>query len=156
MDTLAAGALLRDVARLHIQSQREQVACCGGTTATQCQILTELGQYGPMTLAELSHRVGLDKSWTSRAVDVLVEAGLLIKEAGAPDRRTIRITFSPTGMARYTDLKDTLNAQAERVLGRIPANEQANVYHALKLLQEALRAEAAGTNEQPNEREHQA
>jgi DNA-binding MarR family transcriptional regulator len=109
-----------------------------------------------MTLAELSRRVGLDKSWTSRTVDVLVEAGLLIKEAGTPDHRTIRITFSPAGMARYTDLKDTLNAQAERVLGRIPAHEQANVYHALKLLQEALWAETAGASAQPNERGHQA
>lgn len=156
MDTLTAGALLRDVARLHIQAQREQVTCCGGTTATQCQILTELGQHGPMTLAELSRRVGLDKSWTSRAVDALVEAGLLLKEAGIQDRRTIRIIFSPAGMARYTDLKNTLNAQAERVLGRIPANEQANVYHALKLLQEALWAETAGADEQPNESENQA
>src|SRR6266536_5489768 len=38
------GALLREVARLHVQLQRNCVAYCGGTTSTQCTVLTELGR----------------------------------------------------------------------------------------------------------------
>ncbi len=41
MKTLVAGALLREVARLHAQMQREQLTCCQGTTSTQCLVLTE-------------------------------------------------------------------------------------------------------------------
>src|SRR6266704_3432054 len=47
MDTPTAGILLREVARLHAHSQRELVACCNGTTSTQCLILTEVGATAP-------------------------------------------------------------------------------------------------------------
>ena len=114
MDTSTAGALLRDVARLHAHAQREQVACCNGTTATQCQILTEVGRHGPLTLAALGRRLSLDKGWLSRAVETLVQEGLLTKQAGDNDRRTIRIALSPAGERRYQHLNETLNAHAER------------------------------------------
>ena len=82
MDTPTAGVLLREVARLHAHSQREQVACCNGTTSTQCLILTEVGRNGPMTLADLGRRTSLDKGWLSRAVETLVQEGLLTKALG--------------------------------------------------------------------------
>ena len=145
MDTLLAGTLLREVARLHVHVQREQVACCQGTTSTQCLILTEVGRNGPMTLAELGRRLSLDKGWLSRAVEALVQAGLLTKELGADDRRTIRIAFSPAGETRYQQLNETLNAQAEQVMSRIPVTEREPVTHALTLLHQALQAEAAET-----------
>lgn len=145
MDTLLAGTLLREVARLHVHSQREQVACCNGTTSTQCLILTEVGHNGPMTLADLGRRTSLDKGWLSRAVETLVQEGLLTKELGADDRRTIRIGFSSAGETRYQQLNETLNAQAERVMSRIPMAEREPVTHALTLLHQALQAEAAET-----------
>lgn len=147
MNTLATGALLRDVARLHVQVQREQVACCQGTTSTQCLILTELGRSGPLTLADLGRHLGLDKGWLSRAVDTLAQEGLLTKQPGELDHRTIAITLSPEGEARYQQLNATLNAQAERVMGRIPPQERQGVYAALELLHRALLAEAADTTE---------
>jgi MFS family permease len=70
----STGALLREVARLHAHLQRTSVACCAGTTVTQCTVLTELGRSGQVPLAELSRRIGFDKSWTSRAVEHLVLA----------------------------------------------------------------------------------
>src|SRR5712691_1092906 len=60
MDTPTAGVLLREVARLHAHSQREQVACCHETTSTQCLILTEVGRNGPLTLADLGRRTSLE------------------------------------------------------------------------------------------------
>ena len=85
----STGALLREVARLHVQLQRTCVAYCGGTTTTQCTVLTELGRSGPVTLAELSRRIGFDKSWTSRAVENLVQEGLVEKVVNRQDRRSI-------------------------------------------------------------------
>ena len=145
MDTLLAGTLLREVARLHAHVQREQVACCHGTTSTQCLILTEVGRNGPMTLADLGRRLSLDKGWLSRAVETLVQEGLLTKELGAEDRSTIRIAFSPEGETRYQQLNETLNAQAERVMSRLPIAERELVTHTLTLLYQALQAEAAET-----------
>jgi len=143
MNNEAAGALLRDVARLHGQVQRENVACCGGTTPTQCTLLTELGRNGPTTLAELSRRVGLDKSWTSRAVDGLVDEGLLTKAVNPHDRRTITIALSAMGNVRYAELNQTLNHLSERMMRHIPIEQQANVANALQLLLQALEAEVA-------------
>jgi DNA-binding MarR family transcriptional regulator len=145
MDTPTAGILLREVARLHVQSQREQIACCNGTTSTQCLILTEVGRNGPMTLADLGRRTSLDKGWLSRAVETLVQQGLLTKALGDSDRRTIRIALSPAGQTRFQQLNETLNAHAQRVMARIPVAEREQVAHALDRLYQALQAEAAET-----------
>jgi DNA-binding MarR family transcriptional regulator len=145
MDTPTAGVLLREVARLHAHAQREQVACCNGTTSTQCLILTEVGRYGSLTLAELGRRLSLDKGWLSRAVEMLVQEGLLTKELGNTDRRTIQIALSPAGETRFQQLNETLDAHAERVMARIPMEEREQVTHALARLYQALQAEAAET-----------
>lgn len=118
--SLSTGALLREVARLHTHLQRLCVPCCEGTTVTQCTVLTELSRGGSMTLAHLSRRIGLDKSWTSRAVEQLVQERLVEKAPGGEDRRTVQLSLSGTGVARVQALDQTLNALAEQALERIP------------------------------------
>ncbi len=135
---LSTWALLREVARLHVQLQRQCVAACCGTTTTQCTVLTELGRSGPVTLAELSRRIGFDKSWTSRAVEHLAQEGLVEKAASQEDRRTVRLTLSPAGTARLAELNQTLDALAGRTFEHIPAEQHVVVRTALELLQEAL------------------
>lgn len=136
--SLSTGALLRDVARLHTQLQRLCVSCCEGTTVTQCTLLTELSRGGPMTLARLSRRIGLDKSWTSRAVEQLVQEGLVEKVPGGEDRRTVQLSLSRAGVARVQALDQTLNALAGQALERIPAEQHASIHQGLALLQRAL------------------
>src|SRR5438045_5592632 len=109
----STGALLREVARIHTYLQRENVAHCGGTTVTQCTVLTELGRSGPVQLAELSRRVGFDKSWTSRAVEHLVQDGLIEKVSSEADRRMVRLSLTPLGEQRVHDLNCTLTGLAE-------------------------------------------
>ena len=137
----STGALLREVARLHTHLQRTNVACCAGTTVTQCTVLTELGRSGPGPLAELSRRIGFDKSWTSRAVDHLVQDGLLEKVPSQSDHRMVRISLSAVGEQRLRDLHGTLNGLSERVMERIPASEHEGVERSLTLLLAALQAE---------------
>ncbi|HET8844468.1 MAG TPA: MarR family transcriptional regulator [Ktedonobacteraceae bacterium] len=144
---LSTGALLRDVARLHTQLQRLCVSCCEGTTVTQCTVLTELSRGGSMTLAQLSRRVGLDKSWTSRAVEQLVQEGLVAKVPGGEDRRTVQLSLSSAGIARVQALDLTLNGLAEQAFERIPVEHHPSLRQGLTLLQQALSElteEAAG------------
>ena len=148
MDNLALGSLLREVARLHSQLQREQVACCG-TTATQCSVLAELGHNGPMTLADLGRRLGLDKGWLSRMVEALTQEGLLTKESGLEDRRTVRIALSPSGQIRYQELNQSLNSLSERIMERIAPTDKPTIQRALDLLQQALIAERTATTDIP-------
>jgi DNA-binding MarR family transcriptional regulator len=135
---LSTGALLRDVARLHTHLQRLCVSCCEGTTVTQCTVLTELSRGGPMTLAQLSRRIGLDKSWTSRAVEQLSQERLVEKVPGGEDRRTVQLSLSSAGAARVQALDQTLNALADQALERIPAERHASIRQGLALLQQAL------------------
>jgi DNA-binding MarR family transcriptional regulator len=134
----STGALLREVARLHVQLQRNCVAYCGGTTSTQCTVLTELGRSGPVTLATLSRRIGFDKSWTSRAVESLAQEGLVEKVGSTEDRRTVRLSLSPAGEARLADLNHTLNALADQAFEYIPVEHHTTVRASLELLQQAL------------------
>jgi DNA-binding MarR family transcriptional regulator len=137
----STGALLREVARLHTHLQRTNVACCAGTTVTQCTVLTELGRSGPVPLAELSRRIGFDKSWTSRAVEHLVQDGLIEKVSSQSDHRMVRISLSAVGEQRLRDLNGTLGALSERVMERIPASEHEGVERSLTLLLAALQTE---------------
>ncbi|HEY1012459.1 MAG TPA: MarR family winged helix-turn-helix transcriptional regulator [Herpetosiphonaceae bacterium] len=140
MDLPTAGATLRQIARLHLQLQRTSVACCDGTTQTECVLLTEVGRLAPATLADLSRQTGLDKSWVSRAVEALVKDGLLDKQPGVADQRTIQITLTPAGEIRLAELHGVLNGLAAQVLAHIPADKHALVAEALALLEQAHQA----------------
>jgi DNA-binding MarR family transcriptional regulator len=143
------GGLLREVARLYVQIQREDLACCNGTTVTQCLILTEIARSGGISLADLSRKVGLDKSWTSRAVEALANDGLLAKATGAEDRRTILITLTTAGEKRWAEINGLINRQASNITDFIPANDQPGVQKALELLQVALKKYADQIAAQP-------
>jgi DNA-binding MarR family transcriptional regulator len=135
-------ALLREVARLHVRAQRATLACDGASTTT-CTILTELGREPSMTLAQLARRLRLDKGWTSRAVDQLVDRGLVEKVGSDSDRRTIEISLTRAGQAEHRRLERILNGQVTRVIGRIPSAQRSTVERALALLHEAYLVELA-------------
>lgn len=134
------GALLREVARLHVRAQREQVACCG-TTVAQCHVLTELGRHNPLAMTVLVRRLGLDKGWISRAVAALVEEGLLVRARDGADGRVVVVQLTRAGQKRVRELNRTLDRQAARVLGRISRSDRAQVHRALELVRRALRQE---------------
>jgi DNA-binding MarR family transcriptional regulator len=135
-------ALLREVARLHVRAQRATLAC-EGASGTACTILTELGRAPSMTLAQLARRLRLDKGWTSRAVDQLVDARLVAKAAGDGDRRTIALSLTRAGRAEHRRIEALLNDQVTRVVGRVPAAQRATVMRALAALHDAYLAELA-------------
>ena len=137
---LSTSTLLREVARLPVRAQR-QTAACRDVGITQCTILTELGRAPSMTLAELSRRLRLDKGWTSRAVDQLVEQGLVEKTGDDADRRVVALSLTASGAAQHRRLEATLDAQVKRVIARVPSSERSGVTRALRLLLNAYLAE---------------
>jgi DNA-binding MarR family transcriptional regulator len=137
-----AGALLREVARLHVRAQRELVQCCD-TTVAQCHILTELQRTGPLPITELGRRLALHKGWISRGVASLVDEGLLTRSSGQEDGRVVVVALSASGARRVQELNRRLDAQVGRVLTRIPSPERRQVASALRLLRDALHEELA-------------
>jgi DNA-binding MarR family transcriptional regulator len=134
--------LLREVARMYTRAQRVVADCCR-TTNTQCHLLTELARTGPLPLSELGTRVSLEKSWVSRAVEAMVERGLVTKEPNPLDARSWLVTLTDEGVRTVDDLNQTLDAHAEQLLGSLSTRERAAVESSLLLLMKALREDTA-------------
>ena len=133
-----SGALLREVARMYTRAQRVVADCCR-TTSTQCHLLTELARTGPLPLSELGTRVSLEKSWVSRAVEAMVERGLVTKEPNPSDARSWLVTLTDEGVRTVNELNQTLDSHAEQLLGSLNTRERAAVENSLLLLMKALR-----------------
>lgn len=139
-----AGSLLREVTRLYSRAQRVVADCCR-TTSTQCHLLTELQRSGPLPLSELGTRTSLEKSWVSRAVDAMVERGLVTKQPNPDDARSWLVTLSAEGERTVAELNHTLDEHAGQLLASLNERERAAVEHSLLLLLKALREDVAAT-----------
>jgi DNA-binding MarR family transcriptional regulator len=145
-DLEISGDLLREVTRLYVRAQRSAANCCA-TTATQCQVITELASTGPIALGELGRRLCLEKSWIGRAVDTLVADALAVKRPNPADSRSWLVSLTAAGQRRHKALNDQLVDHAKRVMGKLSAKERATVNRSLGLLLRALRDDAGLTTE---------
>lgn len=139
--TPAAGTLLREVTRLYVRAQRNAADCCG-TSPTQAQVITELGRTGAVPMNELGKRLCLEKSWVSRAIDGLVEEGLVDKITNPADSRSWLVNLTAAGRTRLKALNAQIEAHAERVLQLIAVDQRARVNDALQAVLHALRVDA--------------
>jgi DNA-binding MarR family transcriptional regulator len=135
-----AGELLREVALLYTRAQRVVADCCG-TTGTQCHLLVELGRSGPLPVLELGQRLGLEKSWVSRAVDGMAARGLVTKEPNPQDARSWLVTLTADGQDRLRELNQTLDTHAQRLLQSLSERDRAHVEKSLLLILKALRTQ---------------
>ncbi len=140
----STGELLREVTRLYVRAQRAAADCCG-TSPTQCQVITELGRTGPIALGELGRRLCLEKSWMSRAIDGLVEEGLVAKAPNPADARSWLVKLTSAGQRRLKALEEQIDGHAGRITERIPASHRAKLHQSLSLLLTALREDAGLT-----------
>jgi len=136
------GALLREVTRMVARAQRVVADCCR-TTNTQCHLLMELARSGPLSQSDLGTRVLLEKSWVSRAVEAMVERGLVTKEPDPADARIWVVTLSDKGKRTVRELDRALDAHAEHLLGSLDDDERCAVEDALALLMKLLREDPA-------------
>ena len=141
-DIAPVGSLLREVARLHVALQQERIAGCG-VTPTQCRLLTALGHDGPLSLAALGRRVGLDKGWVSRAAVLLERRGLVARSGAADDRRLVLLQLTAAGERQYRALDEQLGHLAGQVIAHIHEGDRVAVRTALERLHRALAAEAS-------------
>ena len=133
----ASRSLLREVARMYTRAQRVVADCCR-TTNTQCLLLTELGRWGSLPLTELGTRVSLEKSWVSRAVESMVERGLVVKKANPEDARSWLVVLTEEGVKTVNQLNTTLDEHAAQLLSSLTPRERAAVENSLLLLMKAL------------------
>jgi DNA-binding MarR family transcriptional regulator len=107
---LAVGRLAR---RLRQQTQ-------GGITASQFSALSSIAHYGPITLGQLAAVERLRPPSVTRMVSTLEDAGLVLRQADADDRRVCRVETTPLGrdlLERTRTRKDAYLATRLATLG---------------------------------------
>ena len=114
-----------------------QSSCCG-LTLSQCHALVEIGQASPLSLSDLSQRLGIDKSTTSRVVDTLVVGGMVERVPQPEDRRSVVLSLTTTGKENLSRIEGEMDRLFGIVLASIPVEKRAQVLETLTLLLENL------------------
>lgn len=100
---------------------------------TDWRVMFNIGQFGPLTAADICQRSGLEKTKVSRAIVRLEARGWLGRHSVEGDRRRHDLALTPAGAHAFAELRDLaadFNAALEAVIGA----------EALPLLLSQLRA----------------
>ena len=104
----------------------------------RCEILCAIGSQGTLPQTEIGSRLGLEKSWVSRAVDRLEKEGYVKRSKCCEDARVFDVSLTTEGKKKYEALDDALNSHAEDIMSRLPESEREGVRKALALLADAI------------------
>jgi DNA-binding MarR family transcriptional regulator len=118
----------------------EQTDCCGVTVA-QCHVLLELDGLRSVNLKALADRLELDKSTLSRAIDSLVELGLVARKEDPENRRQQILSLSKAGERRVADIHRRCDAYYRQMLGRVPTVDLLAIMQGIEGLAEAMLAQ---------------
>src|SRR5215203_6540295 len=92
-DAEALQEAVADLVRIYQFRDRDRI-CCHDISVTQCYALETLIEHGPIRLRELTDRLFLDKSTTSRVVQALVKKGYVEQQTDPTDGRATTLSAS--------------------------------------------------------------
>jgi DNA-binding MarR family transcriptional regulator len=107
-------------------------------TSTQRLALFEAAIGGPLRLSELAERMGITAPTASRAVDGLVDLGLVERLPDPADRRAVRIDLTSSGRTDVEGRKARAAAALQPAAGALSAQDRAQLAVLLRRLADAL------------------
>ena len=107
-------------------------------TSTQRLLLFELVDAGPLRLGPLAERVGATDPTTSRAVDGLVDAGLVVRRPDPVDRRAVLHEVTARGRALSRARRAEVEAVLDKAVARFTPVERRRLVDLLARLNEEL------------------
>src|SRR5262249_45074056 len=132
---------------LETESRRlaREAASRVGVTATQLNVLKLLEEIGELSLSELSKRLAAQNSTVTGIVDRMVQAGLVLREQSADDRRGGRIqpTHRRKLVAQQAEgpprglLKNALAALRDKEKGELARSLQKGAPHVARQVEKA-------------------
>lgn len=103
-----------------------------GVTPAQAEILTVLGERGPISLRTLGELIVCEVGSPSRAVDLLVTRGWVERMPSSRDRRSVELSLSESGRALLPRVR-TATVQIDEMLEeRIGSRDAARLLEALQ------------------------
>ncbi|EEG75986.1 MarR family winged helix-turn-helix transcriptional regulator [Dethiobacter alkaliphilus] len=113
-------------------------ASCCGISASQWQVIWEIGSAGEISLNEVAALLNLDSSTMSRAINNLAAQDVVQRQTDPVDRRYVKIHLTPKGMDFYRRMEEMIERYYGTVLYSIPADKRNQVTESLELLLKAL------------------
>lgn len=105
-------------------------------TYQQLVALRHLSRSGPMTMSELTERIGVTRGAMTGLVDRLEEAGLVARRHGAEDRRVIFLDVTPHGGDVLAAMQASWQAETRQWIRKLDPGERALVSQVLGRLLE--------------------
>ena len=125
----------------NLEKMNRSDCCQCSVTTSQCFLVVEIGRNPGICVKDLANVLKLDKSAVSRAVEELVQKGFVIREPSKADRRSVVLTLTEEGEARFNKIENDMYEKFKKVFARIPKDKQEQVLEALQIYNEACEKE---------------
>ncbi len=135
-DAQALQAAVADLVRVYQFRDRDRI-CCHDISVTQCYALETLVEHGPMRLGDLSERLFLDKSTTSRVVRALVKKGYVGQHADPEDGRATALRATGAGRNLCVRINNDLVEQQKELLADLEPEVRGRVVDVIRRLAQA-------------------
>jgi DNA-binding MarR family transcriptional regulator len=138
-DAEALQAAVAELVRVYQFRDRDRI-CCHDISVTQCHALEALVEAGPMRLTELTDRLFLDKSTTSRVIRALVNKGYVAQQRDARDGRATTLRATRAGRALCARITVDLVEQQKALIADLDPDVRAGVVDVIRRLARAADA----------------
>lgn len=135
-DAQALQTAVADLVRVYQFRDRDRI-CCHDISVTQCHALETLVEHGPLRLGDLTQRLFLDKSTTSRVIRTLVKKGYVKQHTDASDGRATALSATRTGRNLCARITEDLVDQQIELLADLDPDVRAGVVNVIRRLAQA-------------------
>lgn len=126
----------------NLENMNQSDCCQCNVNTLQCFLVVEIGRQPGICIKDLAQALKLDKSGISRGIEELVQKGFVLREPSKKDRRSVVLTLTKEGEARYNKIESDMNKKFKKVFSCIEKDKQDMVLEALHLFNDAcLKAE---------------
>ena len=117
---------------------------CYGITVLQCYLLEAL-ESGPMYMKDVAQALNVANSTTTRTSDALVAMGLIDRQPGKRDRRSVQIRLTEEGKAMLATIRRDIVAGNEVILEDLPEDVRDQVIDTIEKISEFVKGRMANS-----------
>jgi len=128
---LTASRLLVAISARSIAAVNESVSL------PQFRLLVVLSARGQQKVTELAEALGVNPSTATRAIDRLLEAGLVDRRTNPQSRREVRISLTGTGRRVVREVTRHRREEIAEIVARMPRTHQRGMVRALAAFSQA-------------------
>jgi DNA-binding MarR family transcriptional regulator len=105
-----------------------------GLSISTWKVLSVIGRFAPVSATEAGKRTSLEPDKVTRAVDSLVEQGLVLRRQDPDDRRRVILSLSAKGKRTHDDIDRVRHVLELEFLGVLTPDELETLYTVLDKL----------------------